>query len=216
GAQSGGPDSQAATVGEGHFSQVFGAEAKTHFQNPKVPFGWGVVRSAKCLQCKRSAWAEPTQPASPRVLCAYARRRRLRARRRRKGGQCAVRCSGLRQTWPPSCARSCRPPRPPGYAQPQPRRTVCRDDFAASVSWLCRSPRRPGRRTQRIEARLLFVAQGIVEFREGGLNRLHCGKRGLEAFLHRLDPTRGGQRLVGWAFGFEPFPGLDGRILQFV
>src|SRR5262249_31417425 len=34
------------------------------------------------------------------------RRRRLR----RKGGQCAVRCSGLRQTWPPSCARSCRPP----------------------------------------------------------------------------------------------------------
>src|SRR5499433_3410017 len=34
------------------------------------------------------------------------RRRRLR----RKGGQCAVRCSGLRRTWPPSCGRSCRPP----------------------------------------------------------------------------------------------------------
>src|SRR5262249_33736385 len=92
------------------------------------------------------------------------RRRRLRCRRPRKGGRHAVPCSGLRRTWPPSCARSCRPP---GYAQPQPRRTVCRDDFAASASWLCRSPRRPGRRTQRIEARLLFVAQGIVEFREG-------------------------------------------------
>src|SRR6516165_9378282 len=42
---------------------------------------------------------------------------RLGHRRRRKGGQCAVRCSGLRRTWPPSCARSCRPPGPPGYAQ---------------------------------------------------------------------------------------------------
>src|SRR6516165_6574909 len=38
------------------------------------------------------------------------RRRRLRCRRPRKGGRHAVRCSGLRQTWPPSCARSCRPP----------------------------------------------------------------------------------------------------------
>src|SRR5262245_31423352 len=78
------------------------------------------------------------------------------------------------------------------------------------------SPRRPGRRTQRIKARLLFVAQRIVEFREGGPNRLHCGKRGLQALLHRLDPTGRGERLVGWAFGFDPFPGLDGGILQFV
>src|SRR5262249_40141499 len=45
-------------------------------------------------------------------------RRRLRPRRRRKGGQYAARCSGLRRTWPPSCARSCRPPEPPGFAQP--------------------------------------------------------------------------------------------------
>src|SRR5262249_40277619 len=34
------------------------------------------------------------------------RRRRLR----RKGGRHAVRCLGLRQTWPPSCARPCHPP----------------------------------------------------------------------------------------------------------
>jgi hypothetical protein len=38
------------------------------------------------------------------------RRRRLRCRRPRKGGRHAVWCSGLRQTWRPSCARSCRPP----------------------------------------------------------------------------------------------------------
>src|SRR5262245_37823362 len=31
-------------------------------------------------------------------------RRRLRVRRRRKGGQRAVRCSGLPRTWPPSYA----------------------------------------------------------------------------------------------------------------
>ena len=61
------------------------------------------------------------------------------------------------------------------------------------------SPRRPGRRTQRIKARLLFVVQRIVEFRELGLHRLHCGKRGLEALLHRLDPAGGRQRLVGRA-----------------
>src|SRR5215813_1741414 len=42
------------------------------------------------------------------------RQRRLRCRRPRKGGRHAVRCSDLRRTWPPSCARSCRPPGPPG------------------------------------------------------------------------------------------------------
>jgi hypothetical protein len=59
------------------------------------------------------------------------------------------------------------------------------------------SPRRPGRRTQRIKARLLFIAQRTVEFRERGLHGLHRAKRGVEPLLHRLDPTRGGQRLVG-------------------
>ena len=79
-----------------------------------------------------------------------------------------------------------------------------------------RSPRGPGRRTQRIKARLLFVAQRIVEFREHGLHRLHCGKRGLEALLDRLDPAGGRQHLVRRAAGLKPFPCLDGRILQFI
>ena len=79
-----------------------------------------------------------------------------------------------------------------------------------------RSPRRPGRRTQRIKARLLFVVQRIVEFRELGLHRLHCGKRGFKALLHRLDPAGWRQHLVGRAAGLKPFPCLDGRILQFI
>src|SRR5262245_45679194 len=45
-------------------SQVFRAEAKTHFQNPKVPPGWGVVRW-RGLQCNRSAWAESTSLPCP-------------------------------------------------------------------------------------------------------------------------------------------------------
>ncbi len=42
-----------------------------------------------------------------------------------------------------------------------------------------------------------YVAQRIVEFHERGSHGLHCAKRGVEPLLHRLDPTRGGQRLVG-------------------
>src|SRR5262249_30170172 len=56
-------------------------------------------------RCRAGPRRGRDQSYSPRPL-----RRRFRPRRRRKGGQCAVRCSGLRQTWPPSCARSCRPP----------------------------------------------------------------------------------------------------------
>src|SRR5262249_2697946 len=40
------------------FSQVFGAGAKTHFQNPKAPPGWGVVRRSG-LQCNSG----PSPPA---------------------------------------------------------------------------------------------------------------------------------------------------------
>src|SRR5262249_19881573 len=60
------------------------------------------MESPPCRGVKRAA-----------LTRAYLRipwRRRLRPRRRRKGGQYAVRCSGLRRTWPPSCTRSCRLP----------------------------------------------------------------------------------------------------------
>jgi hypothetical protein len=77
---------------------------------------------------------------------------------------------------------------------------------------------RPGRRTQRIKPRLLFVAQRIVEFRERWLHRLHCGKRCLEALLHRLDPAGRGERLVARTIDLEAFRRLifNRGILQFV
>src|SRR5262249_28695619 len=78
------------------------------------------------------------------------------------------------------------------------------------------SPYRSGGGTQRIEARLLFIAQRIVELRERRLHGLHRGERGIEPLLHRLDPTRGGERLVGRAIDLEAFRRLDRRILQFV
>src|SRR5262249_35163117 len=78
------------------------------------------------------------------------------------------------------------------------------------------SPRPPGPPTERIEAGLLFIAQRIVEFRERRLYGLHRGERGVEPLLHRLDPTRGGQRLVGRAIDLEAFRRLNRRILQVV
>src|SRR6266581_946156 len=78
------------------------------------------------------------------------------------------------------------------------------------------SPHRAGGRAQRIEARLLFIAQRVVEFRERRLHGLHRGESGVEPLLHRLDPTRGGQRLVDRAIDLEAFRRLDGRVLQFV
>src|SRR5262249_4895472 len=80
----------------------------------------------------------------------------------------------------------------------------------------CSSRCRAGGRTQRIEARLLFIAQRIVEFRERGLHGLHCAKRGVEPLLHRLGPTRGAEHWVGRATDLETFRRLDGGILQFV
>ena len=75
-----------------------------------------------------------------------------------------------------------------------------------------------GREAERsgIKARLLFIAQRIVEFHERGSHGLHCAKRGVEPLLHRLDPTRGGQRLVARATDLKAFRRLDGGILQFV
>jgi hypothetical protein len=72
------------------------------------------------------------------------------------------------------------------------------------------SPRRPGRRTQRIEARLLFIAQRIVEFHERGAHGLDRAKRSVEPLLHRLHSARRGQRLIGRALRIEPFCRLDG------
>jgi hypothetical protein len=48
------------------------------------------------------------------------------------------------------------------------------------------SPKRPGGRTQQIKARLLFVAQRTVEFRERGLHGLHRAKRSFAAKPTRL------------------------------
>ena len=70
---------------------------------------------------------------------------------------------------------------------------------------VARSPRRPGRRTQRIKARLLFIAQRIVKFRERGPYGLHRAERGVEPLLHRLDSSGRGQSLIGRAVGLEPF-----------
>jgi hypothetical protein len=78
------------------------------------------------------------------------------------------------------------------------------------------SPRRPGRRTQRNEARLLFIAQRIVEFHERGAHALDRAKRSVEPLLHRLHSARRGQRLIGRALRIEPFCRLDGCIPQFV
>ena len=64
--------------------------------------------------------------------------------------------------------------------------------------------------------RFWFIAQRIVEFRERGLHGLHRAKRGVEPLLHRLDPTRGGEHLVGRATDLKAFRRFDGGILQFV
>jgi hypothetical protein len=45
---------------------------------------------------------------------------------------------------------------------------------------------------------------------------LHRAKRGVEPLLHRLNPTRGGEHLVGRATDLKAFRRLDGGILQFV
>ncbi len=76
--------------------------------------------------------------------------------------------------------------------------------------------RRPGRRTQRIKARLLFIAQRIVKFPERGPYGLHRAERGVEPLLHRLDSSGRGQHLIGRALRLEPFRRLDRGILQFI
>jgi hypothetical protein len=76
------------------------------------------------------------------------------------------------------------------------------------------SARRPGCRTQRIKARLLLVAQRIVEFRESGLHSFHRAKGGVESLLHRLDTTGRGQRLVSRTIDLEPFRRPDRCIFQ--
>src|SRR5262249_25621912 len=72
--------------------------------------------------------------------------------------------------------------------EPNSRIQAVRLPFATA----CFSPHRLGGRTQRIEARLLLIAQRIVEFRERRLHGLHRAERGVEPLLHRLDPSRGG------------------------
>ena len=90
------------------------------------------------------------------------------------------------------------------------------DELPPKCAHQVESPRRAGGRTQRIEARLLFITQRIVEFRERGLHGLHCAKRGVEPLLHRLDTTRRGQHFVGRATDLEAFRRLDGGIIQVV
>src|SRR5262249_24911809 len=51
------------------------------------------------------------------------------------------------------------------------------------------SPHRAGGGAQRIEARLLLVAERVVEFRQRGLHGANRGERGLQALLHGLDPA---------------------------
>ena len=70
--------------------------------------------------------------------------------------------------------------------------------------------------TRGIEARLLLVAEPIIELRERGLHGADRAERGLEPLLHGLDPTRGRERLVAGAVGLERVRRLGGRILQFV
>ena len=76
------------------------------------------------------------------------------------------------------------------------------------------SARRPGCRTQRIKARLLLVAQRIVESRESGLHSFCRAKGGVESLLHRLDRNCRGQRLVSRTIDLEPFRRPDRCIFQ--
>jgi hypothetical protein len=71
------------------------------------------------------------------------------------------------------------------------------------------SPQRSGRPTQQIEARLLFVSERVVEFRERRLHGPDSAQRGFEPLFHRLDPTRGSERLVARAIGLKPFRRLE-------
>src|SRR5262249_41096970 len=78
------------------------------------------------------------------------------------------------------------------------------------------SSHRAGGRSQRVETRLLLVAQPVVEFGKGGLHGVHRLKRGAEAPLHGLDPAGRRERLVARAVGLECLGGLGGGIAQFV
>ena len=69
---------------------------------------------------------------------------------------------------------------------------------------------------KRIEARLLLIAEPVIELRERGLHGADRAERGLEPLLHGLDPTRGRERLIAGAVGLERVRRLGGRILQFV
>jgi hypothetical protein len=68
-----------------------------------------------------------------------------------------------------------------------------------------RPPGEPGHGESRFVGFKALICRGLSYVR---LRLL--AERGVEPLLHRLDRTRGGQRLVGW--DLESFRGLDGRI----
>src|SRR5262249_9047693 len=62
--EGGRPAPQAPTLTDG-FQPSFWSRGQNSLSKSESPLGWGVVRRAKCLQCSRSAWAEPTSLPCP-------------------------------------------------------------------------------------------------------------------------------------------------------
>src|SRR5262249_57475285 len=70
------------------------------------------------------------------------------------------------------------------------------------------SRRRPGRRPQAVEGRLLLVAQPVVEGGQRRLHGLHRRQRGIEPLFHRLDPTGLTEPLIAPPIPLAPLPPL--------
>src|SRR5215831_3749808 len=136
----------------------------------------------------RSRWDERhsirwTLPGRTTYL-SRPRRRRLRCRRPRKGGRHAVRCSGLRQTWPPSCARSIFTFPPSRGPHDRVRDRGRRLSLASCVKniWYCNSQRQRATQHQWLSVRV-----------QRGANSAKCnsslhrnGARPVQGLLERL------------------------------
>src|SRR5262249_55649414 len=72
------------------------------------------------------------------------------------------------------------------------------------------------RRRDRVEARLLFVTEGLIEALEGRAHGLHGRKHDLQTALHRRKPSSRDAGQVLRATGLEHLDGFGARGLQFV
>ena len=67
---------------------------------------------------------------------------------------------------------------------------------------------------QRIETRLLLIAEHVIELDERGLHSLRRAERRIESLFHRLDAANGCERLVGRTFGLECVGGSSEAIFN--